>query len=53
MRRNNNLKGLVFVRIVPLIRHVDARYLHRQSGTVRAEGKKEVKKNHGSEGLNS
>jgi len=40
MLRNDNLKDLVFVRIVPLIRHVDASYIHRQFGTVRAEGKK-------------
>jgi len=56
MLRNDNLKDLVLVRNVPLIRHVDASYLHRQFGTGRAEGKKERKverKNQSLEGLNT
>ena len=40
MLLNYNLKDLVFVRNVPLKRQVDASYLIRQFGTVRAEGKK-------------
>jgi hypothetical protein len=44
MFRNGNLKDLVPVRNVPLIRHVGASYRHRQFGTVRAEGEKGRKK---------
>jgi hypothetical protein len=40
MLRNDNLKDLVLVRNVPLIRHVDASYLHREFGTARADEKK-------------
>jgi uncharacterized C2H2 Zn-finger protein len=56
MFRNDNLIDLVFFRNVPLIRHVDASYLHRHFGTGRAEGKKVRKverKNQGLEGLNT
>ena len=59
MLRNNNLKDLVFFRIVPLIRHVVVSYLHRQFGTVSAEGRKgrkgrkKERKYHGLECLNS
>lgn len=40
MLHNDNVKDLVFVRNVPLKRQVDARYLIKQFGTVRIEGKK-------------
>jgi hypothetical protein len=56
MIRDDNLKVLVFVPNVPLLRRVDTSYLHKQFGRIRAEGKKirqEERKNHSLEGLNS